>query len=216
MIDLNNMAVYGGTFDPIHNGHINTAINIQNYFNFGSFVFLPCKSPVLKPVFATPKQRLAMLKLALANYSHLNITIDQLELKRKSPSYTINTLKYLRVRKGEGLCLSLIIGFDNFIQLPKWHQWQKLLDFCNLLVIKRALNNSRLPTEVISLNKQKGTSDPYALLESKHGLIYHFDAGTYPFSSTEIRSQIAKGQFPHEALPANVIEYIQQNKIYVN
>lgn len=210
---LHNMVIYGGTFDPVHNGHVNTAINIQHHFNYERFIFLPCKTPVLKTMFASTAQRVKMLELALANYGN-NFIIDHTEINSPTPSYMVETLQQFRHKYGQEIALSLIIGSDHLIQLPKWYEWQKLIKLCHLVVINRHIGKFSMPKVIKELVKQHQTYTAKAILELNCGLIYKFDAGFYPFSSTEIRKQIAHRQFPVDALPLTVLEYIQANKIY--
>ncbi|CEG60849.1 nicotinate-nucleotide adenylyltransferase [Legionella micdadei] len=214
---MRNLVIYGGTFDPPHNGHINTAINVQNHFNFDCFLFLPCKTPVLKNhAVATPEQRIQMLKLALASQSKQNnFKIDLSEIHRATPSYMVDSLQHFRKEYGENVAITLLMGADAFSQLPRWHAWRKLLTLANLLVIKRAGFTEETNDALIkALLLKHETHDDTAMTKQPHGLIYRFDAGNFNFSSTWIREQLGENRDLTDFLPQAVIRYIKRESLY--
>ena len=110
---MHSIAIFGGTFDPIHNGHILTSLAIQKSFQFSSYRFIPCKVPAIKPAStASTEQRIHMLRLALKNYNQFEI--DLREIKRDTPSYMVETLKSLR-KDYPYASITLILGFDAFL-----------------------------------------------------------------------------------------------------
>lgn len=210
---MKNMAIYGGTFDPPHLGHLKTAQAVQHYFHFDQFIFLPCKTPVLKDAaLATSKQRLDMLKLALKDYQ--NFTIDTRELERDTPSYMVDTLLSIRKEVGETIPLTLCIGMDTFLQLPKWHAWQDILNLCHLLVMKRETTEERPSNVLKQLLADKESTNKQSLLVQPKGKIYRFDAGQYPISSTWLRQQIQLGEDVSTYLPEKVYQYIKTQALY--
>ena len=215
---MDNLLLFGGTFDPIHNGHLHTAIAVQQFFHFDQFCFLPCKNPVLnKPNQATSaKHRLKMIQIALKSQpKDFHFTIDSREIMRESPSYMVTTLEDLRLEYGTAFPITLLLGHDVFCQLPQWHQWQRLMQLTNLLVINRKGYEEReIPTEVQTLLHRDETSDPKALLSIAHGLIYRFDAGAYDISSSAVRDNLANKTWPENMLPREVEMYIAKNKLY--
>lgn len=213
---LRNLIIYGGTFDPIHYAHINTAKIIQQHFNFEQFLFLPCKTPVLKKNSgATSEQRLAMLKLAL-NDEKDDFGIDLSEINREGPSYMVDTLKDFRYRLGNDVAISLIMGADVFKQLPLWHEWQQLLPLTNLLVINRTgTTEADFPSNVLELLNSHKTTKADTLLSKSHGFIYRFDAGKFDITSTLLRKKIAENEDISAYVPPSVLNYIQQNKLYL-
>ncbi|WP_028387928.1 nicotinate-nucleotide adenylyltransferase [Legionella fairfieldensis] len=218
---MHNFIIYGGTFDPIHNGHINTAINIQNHFNFDRFVFLPCKVPVLKHrALATAKQRITMIELALSEQDkNRHFTIDLSEINRDSPSYMVNTLENFRQQFGNNIAIVLIMGADTFNQLPQWHAWQQILSLTNLLVIKRPGKNydREAPEPVKELLSHYETHEDKAISQQPHGLIYRYNAGNFNVSSSWIRQQIRihNEQALKNYLSDKVLKYIKQNNLYL-
>jgi nicotinate-nucleotide adenylyltransferase len=213
---LRSYIIYGGTFDPIHNGHINTAINIQNHFNFDCFLFLPCKTPLLKKeAIATPAQRVDMIELALAPHQDKHFAIDLSEINRDSPSYMITSLQHFRNQFGEDSAITLLMGSDTFNELPQWHAWQGLLTLANLLIIKRAgFDDSQFSDLVKKLLVKYETHNPKAICKQVHGLIHRYDAGGFNFSSSWIRKQFAAGKDLRDYLPESVLEYMEQNNLY--
>ncbi|HHF7343966.1 TPA: nicotinate-nucleotide adenylyltransferase [Legionella feeleii] len=213
---MHNLIIYGGTFDPIHNGHIKTAINVQNHFNFEQFIFLPCKIPVLKKeAAATAKQRIDMLELALKNLDQ-NFEINLSEINRESPSYMVHTLQNFRLELGGKLPITLLLGTDSFNQLPQWHNWQQLLTLANLLVIKRCGSDKVvMPEKIKKLLEQHETFDSKTLMKSPHGLIYFYDAGSFNISSSQIRKLLSEGKDLSTYLPEEVANYIKENQLYL-
>ncbi|WED44159.1 nicotinate-nucleotide adenylyltransferase [Legionella cardiaca] len=212
---MRNLIIYGGTFDPIHNGHINTAINVQKKFNFDQFIFLPCKLPVLKAqAAASASQRVIMLELALKELDK-KFVINLSEVNRNSPSYMVETLKQFRNELGQAISITLLIGVDAFMQLPKWYAWEQLLTLTNLLVINRAgIDTTNFPEAVIKLLSSHQTHEANAILNHSHGLIYCFNAGNFDISSTAIRKKIATGEAVSADIPESVLKFIKSNNLY--
>ncbi|STX29031.1 nicotinate-nucleotide adenylyltransferase NadD [Legionella beliardensis] len=210
-----NLIIFGGTFDPIHNGHLNTAINVQQFFHFERFIFLPCKVPILKnKALATTTQRLDMLKLALKEQDQTaNFAIDTREITRTSPSYMVTTLEDYRRELGQTLAISLLIGVDSFATLTKWYQWERLLHLANLVVIDRP--GYHIESQVLlNLLKNHETSEVQQIKNVPNGLIFKFNAGLYDLSSTAIRSQIQQGYLLNADVPKSVANYIKEHQIY--
>ncbi|RUR09593.1 nicotinate-nucleotide adenylyltransferase [Legionella sp. km772] len=210
---MHSIAIFGGTFDPIHNGHILTSLAIQKSFQFSSYRFIPCKVPAIKPAStASTEQRIHMLRLALKNYNQFEI--DLREIKRDTPSYMVETLKSLR-KDYPYASITLILGFDAFLSLPKWYQWEKIIELANILVINREAALAE-PSSTINneLLKKHQVNDKKFPLYQPAGVIYQFNAGNYPISSTEIRAALKKKCIVDKQLPEEVANYIKQQKLY--
>lgn len=209
---MTSIAIFGGTFDPVHLGHMQTSINIQKHFAFDKYYFLPCKIPILKaPSLANNQQRLEMLKLALKE--HPQFAIDSREIERSSPSYMVDTLNSIREQNPEA-AITLIMGYDAFCSLPLWFSWQDLIKCAHLLIISREQHSHvQLPTELKTLLNEHETSKKEELLSTKAGFIYLFNAGDYAISSTKIREEL-KQQHVTDLLPAAVYEYIKKENLY--
>jgi len=213
---LNNRIIYGGSFDPVHFGHLRIAINVQEKFNFEHFCFLPCKYPVLKnTVHASAEHRMAMLEIALSELpKHLNFKLDRREIERDSPSFMVVTLEDYRKQYGEQISLTLLLGSDSFQQLPKWYQWRRLLELAHLMIIERPGNHIQLSPMLKNLLEEHETNDSDALSCLNKGTIYRFNAGHYPISSTQIREKLALTQDVTDYIPSSVYAYIRKNNLY--
>lgn len=211
---MQNILIYGGSFDPPHNGHINTAISVEQFFHFERFIFLPCKIPLLKQAtLASAQQRICMLQLAIEN--HPEFSIDQREINRKTPSYMVETLQSFREEIGTHAPITLLLGMDAFIQLPKWHCFDKLLTLSHVLVIKRArISEKKIPQILKKLLITHEVFDKNDLLTCPCGKIYQYDAGQYPVSSSELRQKIRAKENIEAYLPPAVYHYIKALALY--
>lgn len=211
---ITNLLLFGGSFDPPHWGHIKTACSVQAMFHFQKFVFLPCNTPVLKGATqASAQQRTDMLTLALTDYPEFSI--DLREIQRETPSYMVDTLKSLREELGLNCTITLLLGYDAFLQLPQWHDWQALITLANLLIVQRpGTQKTTVPTALTALLQQHQTKDKTTLLTCPHSMIYQLNAGSYSISSTMIRTQLQQHQDVSLYLPKPVYEYIKQQALY--
>ncbi|HAT7833764.1 TPA: nicotinate-nucleotide adenylyltransferase [Legionella pneumophila] len=210
---MHSIAIFGGTFDPVHNGHIKTSLAIQANFSFDSYYFLPCKSPAIKPPsFASSEQRVEMLKLALKPYP--DFKIDTRELDRDTPSYMVYTLQSFRQEYTDS-SLTLIIGYDGLLTLPQWYQWEKIISLANLLVINREeFFQQPVPKSVQTLLNQYRNDDKNILLNHHAGSICLYNAGHYDISSTKIREQLKQHKDVKNNLPDLVYDYIKKQGLY--
>ena len=129
------IGVFGGSFDPIHNGHLRAAVEIGEHLQLQQIRFVPCHIHALSKSFhASSSQRIKMLEIALKNQPHF--VVDDREMKLEQTSYMVDTLMSLREEYGKDK-LGLILGVDTFLQLPKWHRWQEILDYASIIVVQR-------------------------------------------------------------------------------
>lgn len=210
---MHSIAIFGGTFDPIHNGHLQTSLNIQAHFKFNSYVFLPCKvSPLKHSTIASDLQRIKMIELAIKNYA--DFKLDLREIERNSPSYMVNTLESFR-REYPNSSITLIIGYDAFIALPHWHQWEKLITLAHILVIKRNQFARQKKAKLLRAFLDKHQSEQKTpILNQKFGTVILFDAGHYEISSTFIREEIKRNKEITLKAPDEVIQYIKDEGLY--
>ena len=213
--------IYGGTFDPPHNGHLYTAQSVATHINFNRLIFLPCKIPLLKAAPTTTSiQRLEMLKLALSAYP--SFEIDKREVMRSSPSFMLETLASFRQELGFNTAISLCMGIDTFARLPEWGDWQQLLNFSHLVVLRRASHGESACWQQIddkilqTWSLAHETCNKLELINSAYGKIYYLDAGNYPISSTWLRQQLrAQSSNIQAYIPANVYAYIKEQSLYL-
>ncbi|QKJ86362.1 nicotinate-nucleotide adenylyltransferase [Paramixta manurensis] len=207
-------ALLGGTFDPIHFGHLRPVEALASQVGLQQVTLLPNNVPPHRPQpEASPAQRVEMVKLAVTGQPLFNL--DQRELQRQTPSYTIETLEDLREERGEQQPLAFIIGQDSLLSLHKWHRWQALLDVCHLLVCKRPGYSAQM--ETAALQRWLDThlaADISSLHRQPAGLIWLADTPQVEVSATEIRRRLHLGLSCEDLLPAAVIAYINQHGLY--
>jgi nicotinate-nucleotide adenylyltransferase len=206
-------AIYGGTFCPIHWGHIRIAQAVEKHMQFDEFLFLPCKSPVLdKEVHVSPEDRVEMLKIALKSYP--KFTLSLIEVLRETPSYMVDTLIDFRKNRGQLISMTLIMGMDSFLQLPRWHHWEQLLELAHLFVVERAGVSMVMPKLLQQLLDKHQTHDKQELLVNPYGRIYRYQAGLFPISSSAIRTLLHEGQSTRGLLPEKVRDYIDRYQLF--
>ena len=211
------IGVFGGTFDPIHFGHLRSALEICESLSLKEIRFIPCRIPPHRgEPLADPMQRLAMVRAALAGQP--DMVLDDREIKREGPSYMIDTLESLRSElTTEPLCL--ILGMDAFMGLSSWHRWQELLTLAHLVVMHRpgkSLHdvNSQQAAEVTTLLKSRQVKDVKALQTKAAGSIFLHPISQLDISASKIREMVAKGKNPRYLLPDVVLQMIKVQKIY--
>src|SRR3990167_1546814 len=163
---MNPLGILGGTFNPIHEGHIQIAERVLHTCDLERIEFIPCYSPPHRNTpTTTPEQRLAMVKLAIQH--HAQFSINEFELQQKNTSYTVNTLTHLRAQHpAQSLCL--IVGSDAFSHFHKWHQFEKIMTLANLIVVTRnTKNNTYSP-----LLEKYITTERQRLKDNLAGFIY--------------------------------------------
>lgn len=198
-------ALFGGTFDPIHYGHLRPVEALAAEVGLSRVTLLPNHVPPHRPQpEANAQQRLKMVELAIAG--NPLFAVDDRELHRTTPSYTIETLEAIRKERGAELPLAFIIGQDSLLSLHKWHRWQSLLDTCHLLVLARPGYNDRMDTqELQQWLEQHRVTDATQLSLKPQGYIYLADTPQLEISATEIRQRRHQGLNCDDLLPLSLI-----------
>lgn len=203
------IGIFGGTFDPIHYGHLRSALEVKEIFGLTEVRLIPSAQPPHRgQPGATALTRLRMLELAIENQPGL--TVDTRELHRQGPSYMVDTLKSLR-REFKNEPLLLFIGGDAFNQLKTWHQWQHLFDYSHIVVMTRPGFVIQNPDEFF---KARLASETTELARTLAGKLYFQAVTPLDISATAIRNKIAEHQNPGFLLPDTVIAYIRQHQLY--
>jgi nicotinate-nucleotide adenylyltransferase len=204
------IGILGGTFDPIHYGHLRSALEVKEIFDLKEIRLIPSgQPPHREQPAANPQMRLQMLELAIKN--HPGFVADNRELRRTGPSYMVDTLKSLREEFPETPLL-LFIGTDAFNQLKTWYQWPLISTFAHIIVmIRPGFNPHQQDDSFIKLL----TINPTELAHTPAGKIYFHQVSQLDISATAIRNMIAKHQNPGFLLPDTVIAYIRQHKLYL-
>lgn len=210
------IGILGGSFDPVHNGHLALAQFVYDNLHIDAIHFLPCgQHSFAKPLQATKQQRLAMLKLAIINKPYC--TIDCREFQRQGQSYTIDSLRNIRAEWGQQLPIGFIIGDDILANFHRWHGWQHLLDYCHLLVVKRLHPEISIAQQTQDYLQQHACAKPEDLYSKPCGYSFFFDNPKYPFSSTNIRQQTSQQTLDDDySLPAAVADYICKQRLYID
>jgi nicotinate-nucleotide adenylyltransferase len=203
------IGIFGGTFDPVHYGHLRSALEVKELFRLTEVrLVLSAQPPHRNQPATTALMRLQMLELAIKNQPGL--LIDTRELNRQGASYMVDTLKSLRQEfKNEHLLL--FIGSDAFNQLKTWHQWPHLFDFAHIVVMTRpgfAIQN------LDDFFKAKLVTGLTELTHVSAGKLYFQQVTQLDISATAIRNMIAEQQNPGFLLPDTVIAYIRQHQLY--
>lgn len=206
------IGLLGGTFDPIHIGHLRSAIEVLETCALDEVRLIPGSVP---PHRATPmvsaQQRLDMVRLAVSGVPGLSV--DDRELRREGPSWTIETLLSLRSELPAETQLYFILGQDSFAGLPSWHRWQELLDHCHLLVLRRPDMPVEAPAELQQVLNQRLVPEA-AALQGPSGQIAHLQQTPLPVSATAIRRAQASGNSIRYLVADAVYNYIQQHGLY--
>ncbi len=213
------VGIFGGTFDPIHQGHLRLAQEIAEGSHLAEVRFMPSGRPPHRArPHATPQQRLDMVKLAIAG--NPLFSVDEREVNRSGPGYTIDTLKEVREELGPMRPLCLMLGADAFLELATWHRWHELFGLAHLIVAHRP----RFSPESWSAQMPQPLAREYEARQMKQLLAVHLSpAGgiaTYAMaaldiSASMIRESFQGGSSPRYLLPDSVLDYIGSNNLYV-
>jgi len=198
-----NIGVLGGTFDPIHMGHLIIAEEVRARLDLAEVLFVPAGQPWLKAnnVISPAEHRVEMVRLAIANEPYFKLST--MEIERPGPSYTVDTIAELRSQIGAEDKLFFILGWDNLNQLPRWHEPSRLVKLCRLVPVRRV---GYLSLDLDSLEAAvPGLSQSLVML----------DTPQIQISSSEIRERVARGLSIHHLVPEPVERYIQEHRLYV-
>ncbi len=204
---------FGGTFDPVHCGHLGSATALAKRLKV-PVTLLPNRQPAhrAKPG-ASSKQRLAMLQLATESEGQL--LIDSCELARMGPSYTIDTVSSMRAEIGPHGVLIWCLGMDAFAQLHTWHKWRELLQFTHLLILERPGSELPQDAELKAFWQQHQVAELGQLLGSPSGYIASVCLPQFAVSATAIRQAFEQGRTPPATLlPKTVVQYITAQNLY--
>lgn len=213
------IGILGGTFDPIHNGHLRIAQEALEQCDLAQVRFVPCGTPPHRPTpVASAKTRWEMVRLALNGHS--DFLVDVREVFRTDPCYTVDTLAGLRAELGAQQPVCLILGGDAFLQLHTWREWKRLFELAHIVVLQRAggppLGNAMLNADPALQAEYQARLAPGAgaLHETPNGVIFVADMPALEISSTDIRRRCADGKNARYLAPESVVNYINTNQLY--
>ena len=206
------IGIFGGTFDPVHFGHLRPALEVQQTLGLDEVRFIPAGQPPHREVpHATTPLRLSMLRAAVEDQP--GFVVDEREIRREGPSYMVDTLASLREEIGQ-LPLCLILGYDAFLGLPDWHQWHRLIELAHLVITHRpGWKHDELDDSLQSLLQQH-EMDFERLVKHAAGGLAFVPVTQLDISATSIREQIHAGQDIRYLLPDPVYRIISEQQIY--
>ena len=212
------MLLLGGSFDPVHAGHVALARYFGALLHPDELRLLPAGRPWQKPGLRTPAtHRIAMLREAFAHWA-TPVVIDEQEVQREGPSYAIDTLRALRAELGAEVSIAMALGADQLLNLHTWRDWPELFDLAHLCFATRpgfGLQEQAINAAVVEQLTRRLAS-PSHIRTSAHGLTFVATNLSVDVSSTEVRQALADGDAERAAkwLPGPVLDYIQRHHLY--
>jgi len=206
--------IFGGTFDPVHIGHLRTAVELREFLRLDRMLLIPCGDPPHRETPMTPaNQRLAMVELAIRGEPGL--VVDNREIARPGFSYSMDTLEQLRAELGNDEPLCFCMGMDSLIHFATWHRWREFLQVCHLVVVARP--GWAMPTqgEVAEWASGHRVFDAAELLTKPAGYIFVDEMTLLPVAATALRDKLKKNESIRYLTPDAVIDYIHSHRLYV-
>lgn len=206
--------MYGGTFDPVHHGHLRSALELTQVLPVSRVHLIPCQLPPHRnQPGATAEQRLAMLQLATAEEPLLEV--DDRELQRQGPSWSVDTLLSLRQEYGSLQPLAMVLGWDAFLGLPQWSRRERLLELAHLIVLARPGQMDEASPELLQLLQQHELKSGEQLNATPAGRILRLSLpSAMQVSATYIRRLLSQQVSARYLLPDSVIEFIRTHQLY--
>jgi nicotinate-nucleotide adenylyltransferase len=210
------LGLFGGTFDPVHYGHLRLAEEAIAHLGLGGVRWIPAGQPPHRDLPAvTARERLAMVLRSTAG--NPLFSVDPAEVDADQASYTVLTLERLRTELGPAQSLVLLVGADAFAGLTTWHRWQDLFDLAHLAVSHRPgfpIARETLPPALAEAYRMRRLATPAALANAPAGGIATFAMTQLAISATQIRTLIANGRSARYLLPDSVLDYIAFHQLY--
>ncbi|WP_087039173.1 nicotinate-nucleotide adenylyltransferase [Caballeronia arvi] len=216
---MKRVGIFGGTFDPIHNGHLAIARRFVELLRLTELVLLPAGQPWQKAGVSAPEHRLAMTRAAAASLTldGVRVTIGTDEIDRQGDTYTVDTLAHWREREGADASISLLMGADQLVKLDSWHRWKELFDYAHICVETRpGFDVATLPA-VVAAEVARRAAPPETLQASSCGHVLIDETLLLDVSATAIREAARTMSDVTEAraqVPTSVWDYIVQHHLY--
>lgn len=207
------IGILGGSFDPVHFGHLRLAKECIDQTGLDKVLFVPVNSPVHRnPLVANPAQRFEMLSLAINNSKQFEVS--DYEIKRGNVSYTIDTLRTLR-KSYKNFPLCLIMGIDAFLAFDSWKEWDQIPEHSHIIITNRPGIHPEISNPILEeMLNSRLTKDKDDLTRQPLGKIMRIEIPNLEISSSRIRERLTLGRDIDYLLPDSVIDYIRTNKIY--
>ncbi len=206
------IGIFGGTFDPIHYGHLRTALELLQRLSLAQVLFVPsARQPLRDPSVAPMSTRLAMVRAAVREEPRF--AVDTRELERPGPSWTVDTLRSLR-SDHERRSLCLLLGMDAFLSLPRWRRWEELSGLANIVVAHRPGWQPPDQGPLADLLGRCGTESPTDLHRQPAGSVLVTPVTQIDVSASQIRAAAVAGEDPRYLVPDSVREIILETECY--
>ena len=207
------IGILGGTFDPIHYGHLRPALEVMEALGLAQVRFIPLReAPHRDQPLASAEQRLTMVKAAIANQA--GFMADDRELRRQGKSYTYDTLGALREDLGPAAPVCLLVGSDAFAGFPTWHRPADILGLAHLVVMERPASERSRDPQLNRWIAERAATRVETLRTAPGGHIYFQPVTQLDISATAIRAALAQGLSPRFLLPDAVLELIGNEGLY--
>jgi len=212
---MHSIGVLGGTFDPIHNGHIRLALEVRNKLKLDTIKLIPANIPPHRSTpLASANDRKKMVELAILDQE--NLSIDLREIENKNISYTVNTLISLRVEFPND-ALFLIVGEDVFNMIDTWKDWQSILNYTHIIVATRLEESKKNISDELKVWRKKNEINDIKILKmTQSGHVFYINTPIIEISSRMIREYYSQNKIIDEYLPSNIISYIKENNLYMD
>ena len=206
--------ILGGTFDPVHNGHLRMAVELHEMFDGAQLHLMPChRPPHREQPGACATDRLAMLNAGMEGEAGLSV--DERELREDRVSYTAESLRQLRHEYGESVPLAIVVGTDAFNHFDQWREWMQIPRLAHIIVVRRP-GFPLLPSEAAAaLLEQREVASPGALLAAASGGILSLELRLLEVSATDIRRRVGEGLSTRYLVPDSVWRYIRNEGLYM-
>lgn len=208
------LGILGGTFDPIHIGHLRLAVEAAEACRLGEVRLIPAGTPPHRSVpRASARQRLEMARLAAERCPGL--IVDDREIHKDRPCYTVETLAEMRAELGAGIPLCLIVGADAFRDLPTWHRWRELFGLAHFIIARRpGSGEAPWPEALRAECTDRIASGVKDLTAAPAGSVVSVEIPLLDVSASGVRARLASGGNVRYLLPDAVLDYIQTNNLY--
>ena len=213
--NISRIALFGGTFDPVHHGHLRSAIEVLEHFAFETVHLIPAHRPPHRDQPQTSSEhRLAMLAAAVEHEPSL--IADDREIRREEPSYSVNTIRQFKAefkeKHGGDCALTWVMGTDALATLDYWHEWPELFSLANVLVLCRPGAELAVPAVVEAKFGLPKTAT--AELTELSGGFYRLSLSQFEVSASDIRARLQQGRSVSYLVPEKVRQYIDVNELY--
>lgn len=217
ILSLIPLGLFGGTFNPIHFGHLRLALELSQALNIERVKFIPGgRPPHRNDPLAAAAHRVAMVQLAIADNKRFEC--DTREVERSTLSYSVETLKEMRQEFGDEFCFCFFLGSDAFLGLSTWHEWKKLFELTHIIIGQRPgfhdIAAAQLPPALATEFSQRLQPNLDFIKTRQAGCIYVVDTTLLNISATRIRTAVQANTSPRYLLPDPLLEYIARHNLY--